>query len=148
GPGLIEFFKNRTIKADDVDKLKKLIRQLGDEDFEKREEASQQLVAAGARAKGLLTEALKDTDPEVRARADECLKKIDQGAGAALIATAVRVLAKAAPEGTAEVLFGYLPSAEDDAVREEIRIALAAVANQGGKANPVLVAGLEDKVPL
>src|SRR5216684_3898718 len=60
GPGLLEFFRKRAVSAADEDHLKALIRQLGDDDFWKRQQASGQLVSAGKRAKPLLRQALGD----------------------------------------------------------------------------------------
>src|SRR5262249_28874586 len=45
GPGLLEFFRKRTLDDAAEDKIKGLIRQLGDDAFEVREQASGQLVA-------------------------------------------------------------------------------------------------------
>jgi HEAT repeat protein len=147
GPGLIEFFRKRTVESADNGRLRKLVGQLGDDVFQVREQASAQLIAAGARAKPVLAEALRDPDLEVAYRARECLRRIEQGATAMLVSTAARVLAQHKPDGAAEVLLNYLPSAEDEAVAEEVRSALAALAVRDGRPDPVLVAALADKQP-
>jgi len=146
GPGLLEFFRNRTIDKTDEAKIKALIRQLGDDDFNKREEASQRLVSIGARAKPLLKQAATDPDVEIVRRAEECLQKIEQGATAAALSAGVRVLALRKPAGGTGVLLGYLPSAEDDSVAEEIRTALVSLAVHDGKPDPMLMAALSDKL--
>jgi hypothetical protein len=121
---------------------------LGDDDFKVRERASKALVAVGPRARPLLREALKDPDPEVKRRAEECLRGIDEGATAAVIASAVRVLADRKPDGAAEALLGYLPFAEDETVAETVRSGLAALAVRDGKPEPALLAALSDKSPI
>jgi hypothetical protein len=147
GPGLIEFFKNRTIDGTLDERVKALIKQLGDEDFEKREAASQGLIAIGARAKPALEKALKETDVEIIRRAEDCLKRINEGATATAISAAARVLAQRQPAGAVEVLLAYAPSAEDENVGEAVRVALGALAVRDGKTDPVLIAALTDKVP-
>jgi hypothetical protein len=144
GPGLLTFLCNRTIDASDADRLRKLVAQLGDDSFTVRELASRQLVGIGGGARKVLTEALKDPDVEVSRRAQECLKQIEQGASATLVASAVRVLAQRRPAGTVEVLLNYLPSADDEMLAQEVRAVLADLALRDGKADPALVAALTD----
>src|SRR5262249_4611904 len=139
GPGLLEFFRQRTVDAADETRLKTLVRQLGDDSFEKREEASRQLVAIGARALPILRQASTDSDIEVVRRAQECLRRIEQGTTSVVLSTAVHVLGQRKPPGAVEVLLAYLPSAEDESVAEEIRITLTALALRDGKPEPALV---------
>jgi HEAT repeat protein len=145
GPGLLEFFRKRTIEGADKNRLQTLATQLGDEAFRVREQASAQLVAAGSRARPVLEEAAKDPDPEVAHRARECLSRIKRGATAMVISAGVRMLAQRKPEGATEVLLGYLPSAEDDAVAEEVCTALTALAVRDNKPDDTLVAAVNDK---
>lgn len=146
GPGLIAFFKQRTVGAADENRIKTLVKQLGDDDFSKREDASQQLIAIGGRARAALRQAVNDPDVEVKRRAQDCLKKIDQGVGAAVIAAGVRTVARQRPAGIVEVLLNFLPAADDDMIAEEVRAALTALAVHEGKVDPVLVAALKDPV--
>jgi HEAT repeat protein len=146
GAGLIEFFKNRTIDGTLDERVKALIKLLGDEDFEKREAATQGLIAIGARAKPALEKALKEGDIEIVRRAEDCLKRINEGATAAAISAAARVLAHRQPAGAVEVLLGYVPSAEDENVAEAVREALGTLAVRDGKSDPLLIAALTDKV--
>jgi hypothetical protein len=144
GSGLLTFFRNRTIDAADAGRLEKLVKQLGDDSFTVRELASKQLVAIGARARKVLTEALKDPDVEVARRAQECLRLIEQGASATVVSSAVRVLAQRKPAGAVEVLLSYLPSADDEMLAQEVRAALGDLAVRDGKAEPALVTALAD----
>src|SRR5581483_8211090 len=104
-----------------------LIAQLGDDAFDKREMASSQLVAIGSKAEAQLREALKSgPEAEVKQRAEWCLQQIAKGGSGKVAAAAARLLARRKPDGAAEVLLAYLPSAEGEAAAEEVRGALAA----------------------
>ena len=147
GPGLLTFVRRLVSDQKSDAKLKKLVQQLGDDEFDTREEATRLLAAAGPPARPFLQEALKGTDPEVVGRARKCLQQIDDGLPTLVTAAAVRVLALRKPDGAAEALLNYLPVAEEESVAEEVRVALAALALRDGKPDPVLVAALADKVP-
>src|SRR5262245_6495048 len=148
GPGLLEFFRKRTLSNKDLERIKKLITELGDDSFEVRQNASAQLVSIGAPALDLLRQATKAPDVEVKRRAQECLKRIESGTSAAAVAAAARLLAVRKPAGTAEVLLAYLPVADEDLVAEAARGTLTAIAVRDGKADPALVAALADESPV
>ena len=57
-------------------RIKQLVEQLGDEDFEKREQAMEELVRIGRPALKALKKAATSDDPEVAWRAREALKRI------------------------------------------------------------------------
>src|SRR4051812_43862997 len=65
GAGLLEFLRRRTADGADETRLKTLIRQLGDDSFHAREQASRLLVAVGARARQFLRDATHDPDIEI-----------------------------------------------------------------------------------
>jgi hypothetical protein len=143
GPGLLDFFRNRTVDLDT------LVKELGDDSFAVRERATKQLISLGRRAREVLEKAAsKSPDVEVRRRAEECLQAIKQRGSAAVVGAAARVLARRRPAGTVQVLLDYLPAADDEMVAQEVRNALADVAVRDGKADPVLVAALADASPL
>jgi HEAT repeat protein len=147
GPGLLEFFRARIINTADEKKLQSLVRQLGDDSYPVREEASKKLTALGPRARPALTAALKDGDPEIARRAEECLKTIEEeGAKAGTLAAAVRVLAVRKPEGAVSTLLTYLPFAENEYVAAEVCKALEQVGVQEGKADPALIEALADRL--
>ncbi len=145
GPALVDFFRQRALNAGDAERLKTFLRQLGDDDFYVREEASRRLTSLGGRAKLPLRQALTDPDLEVRIRARDCLRHIDMGEGTMAIAAAVRVLTRHRSEGAAEVLLGYLPAAEDEVVAEQIRDSLALLAVGDAKTRALLESALTDK---
>jgi hypothetical protein len=148
GPGLLEFFRKRTLSSVDLERIKKLIVDLGDDAFDVRQNASTQLVTIGPAAVPLLKQATKSTDIEVVRRAEDCLKHIETGSSSAIVAAAARLLAVRKPPGTTEVLLAYLAVADDEMVADTIRTALDALAVREGKADPVLVAALTDKSPV
>jgi HEAT repeat protein len=149
GPALVQFFRSRLVSTADRDKIVGLITQLGDDAFDKREMASSQLVAIGSKAEAQLREALKNgPEAEVKQRAEWCLQQIAKGGSGKVAAAAARLVARRKPDGAAEVLLAYLPNAEGEAAAEEVRNALVAVALRDGKADPALVAALEDKTAL
>jgi hypothetical protein len=147
GPALLEYLRGQTPDAARLAKVKALVRQLGDDAFEKREEASKALAAAGVIALPFLREAVKGDDREVVRRARECLRQIGNGPGVEVPAAAVRLLGWKRPAGAAQVLLNYLPVA-DEPVAREVRAALVAVAQRDGKPGPDLLRALDDKEPV
>ena len=147
GPGLLTFIKHRTVTARDAIRIRDLIKELGDDDFETREKASNGLIVLGSRARPALLTASRDPDPEVVQRAQDCLKEIDQGVASQLVSAAVRLLALKKPADSVEVLLAYLPSVsvEEESVADDVINSLTALAVQNGKAHPVLVAALTDR---
>jgi hypothetical protein len=145
GPGLLQFIRNHTV--DDA-RVNALIKQLGDDSFVAREQASKQLAAIGARAIKALREASKDPDPEISRRARECLQSIEGGASGSVLGAATRLLVARRPAGSVEVLLGFLPSADEEAVGDEVRAALVDLAVRDGKVEPALLAALTDANPM
>ncbi|HZY83573.1 MAG TPA: HEAT repeat domain-containing protein [Gemmataceae bacterium] len=152
GPALLDFLRRHTLGAETEARVRVLVRQLGDDSFDRRERASRELVALGGLARPFLRQAATDPDAEVARRAQDCLRQIDKKGPAAegspqVAAAALRRVARLKPAGAARVLLAYLPSAEGEALAEEVRQALAAVALKDGKPEPLLVAALADKLP-
>jgi HEAT repeat protein len=147
GPGLATYFKKRSTTVANAERIKELVRQLGDDDFKTREEASRQLIMLGPRARPFLHVALKDSDPEVVRRAQDCLERISKGMSVTALSAAVRTLARLKPPNAAAVLLNYLPSAEDERIAETIHQVLPDLAVRDGKAEPALVEALRDESP-
>jgi HEAT repeat protein len=149
GPSLLEFFRKRTLTRPQPEKLTALVRQLGDKTPELREKAAGDLVSLGPVAIPYLRQAAKDVDEaEIAARARRCLRFLEGNDATNVTATAARLLGARKPAGAAEVLLAYLPFADEDAVVEEVKNALVALALRDGKPDPVLVRTLEDPMPL
>jgi tetratricopeptide (TPR) repeat protein len=66
-------------KAPTKEQIKAWIKQLGDDEFDKREEASKKLEEAGEAAEADLTEAAKSPDAEISGRAKAILEKFKYG---------------------------------------------------------------------
>lgn len=147
GPALLELLRRRTVKDTEVDKVRVAIKSLGNDDFNVREKATNDLVRLGSLAEPFLREALKDKDPEVVRRAEECLSLIKSGAGSATDMAAVRLVAAKKPAGAAEALLAYLPFAANHLASEEVKTALAAVALRDGQPDKAVLAALTDKLP-
>src|SRR5262245_20279054 len=147
GPALLDVLRKRTVKDTDADKVRAAIKSLGNDDFNVREQATNDLVRLGSLAEPFLREALKDKDPEVVRRAQECLSLIKSGAGSATDMAAVRLVAARKPAGAAEALLAYLPFAANHLAAEEVKTALAAVAVRDGQPDKAVIAALTDKLP-
>lgn len=145
GPALLEFLRRRTPTPAKLKRASSLIPRLGDDAFAVREQASRDLLALGAIAIPFLREATKHNDREIARRARECLQTLGEGRSKARTLAAIRLLGLRKPEGVAEVLLNYLPSAEADTAKE-LQAALHAVAQ--AKREPVLLRALDDKDPL
>src|SRR5205085_2412697 len=148
GAGLLDFFHKHTRRGAGRAQVQTLISQLGDDSFERREQASLHLVEIGELALDQLRQAQRDKDPEVANRARECLEKIKTGKGSTslLFSAAARLLAVRKPAGTVEALLGYLPNA-DEGVAGEIHKTFASLALVNGKPEPLLRAALADAEP-
>src|SRR5262249_8988857 len=122
-------------------------KQLGDDSFELREQATTALIALGGAAEAQLKEAAQSSDPEVKNRAVLCLSKLAKASSPSVIQAAARVLGAHHPEGSAEALLQFLPYAPDESTADTVRGALAKTAVKDGKPDKLLVEGLEDKLP-
>jgi HEAT repeat protein len=144
GPALLEFFRKRTLTDDDRKQFADLIKQLGDEDFAKREEASRELIKRGSPVLPLLRQATRDKDPEISRRAAEGVEALEKGPGTALPMAAARLLGKRAPEKAATALLAYLPFADDSAVEQTVLDVLVSLAGRAETA-AALQAALKDE---
>lgn len=148
GPSLLAFIKQQTLTVVDQEKIRTLIRQLSDDSFQVREQASAGLTAQGRKAAPFLRRASQDPDLEVSRRARQCLDAVEGDATINRLVAAVRLVAQRKPEGATEVLLNYLPSTPDPLVSREARNALVAVAGKDGSSQKLLLEALEDKDPL
>lgn len=135
---LLAYLRERTMPEERRTRIQALIRKLADASFEAREAAQAELNAQGPPALPLLARAANDSDPEVARRARECRDKIGKSPDMAAPAAVARLLALRRPQGAAEVLLAYLPSAPDDGVARDVRSALASLAAAGGAGRTAL----------
>ncbi len=148
---LLGFVRRRTVTVEDEKRARKLVRELGDDDFEVRQAATTQLAALGVKARPYLMEALTNADVEVTRRSQDLLGRLlasnDLSQGPAALAAAARRLGRLHADGAAEALLAWLVRPDDEGLAEEIRQALPALALREGKPEPVFVAALADPNP-
>jgi len=147
GPGLIAFFKKRTLSEEQREKIAGLIRQLGADEFALREKATTDLADLGGLCRAQLTQAIQGEDLEVRRRARAILVKLGPAAAETLLfAPAARVLADRRPEDGCKTLIDFLPSIDNADVAEEVARALIPLAwGKDGKPDPAVLAALKDR---
>jgi HEAT repeat protein len=149
GPALLDFFRSRSVPDAEPDAVAALIRRLGDNAAEVRDPAFAGLVSLGPAAVVGLRQAANDLDDaDVATNARKCLQWIEGDAATALVKSAARLLSKARPEATAEVLLAYLPFAEDADTVREIEVSLAAVALRDRQPDATLLKALQDPRPV
>lgn len=148
GPGLVQYFRRRALQDVPAEKIKGLIRQLGDDDFDTRENASAALIDLGQRAAPFLLNARASLDAEVARRAEACLQQIKGGVDKGVETAAIRVLAIRTPAEAAEALLAFLSVVESDAMTKEVIDALASMMRREGRLDKAVAAALGDKLPL
>jgi HEAT repeat protein len=131
GPGLLAYFRARTLSKADQEAINGLVRQLGDKSFRNREKAAAELTRRGTPALPALRRALTAGDAEIVRQARQCIEKIERGPGATVPAAAARLIRLRKPAGAAAVLLAYLPVADDAAVEEEVLDTLVALTPKG-----------------
>jgi hypothetical protein len=148
GPDLLEEFKKRTLPDPERTRIQALVQKLGENAAATREKALADLLALGTPAIPFLRQAVNDRDARAADQAQKCLQLLDQNTIPALPMVAVRLLALRRPVGAAEAVLGFLPSAEDETIAQELRGALAALVIRDGKVDPAYLKALEDKEPI
>jgi HEAT repeat protein len=146
GDATLTEFKKRTLTEGDREKVLGIIKQMGDDDFNLRERAQDELQKLGTSVAPLLRQALAGGDEEIKKRAQKALDQIEKDKSSSLLPIQARLMAYRKPAGAAEVMLGFLPFADEDQVFDEVRGALAAVAVRNGKADPAIVKALDDKL--
>ncbi|HTU19435.1 MAG TPA: HEAT repeat domain-containing protein, partial [Gemmataceae bacterium] len=146
GPDLLTLFRKRTPDTESQEHIKTLIAQLGSASFSEREEASDELAACGIASAGLLREAARHRDLEIRRRAKEALILIEENDLAEdVLLSALHVLGRRKPPRMTEVLLAYAPHAASTSISEELGLALSSVALRDGEVDPALMHALDAK---
>ena len=145
---LLHLLHEHTRTDAEPEKINSLITQLASPQFERREAATRQLIAAGRPALSSLKEAQKhNEDPEVRQGAAHCVAAIESLLDPNLLMAAVRRLIYLRADGAAGPLVNVLPLVDWE-IHDEIFHGLPRVALRDGKLDPALLAALEDEMPL
>ena len=156
GPALLAFLKSRSLSDEEGERVDILIAELGASSFKVREQAAKDLIAKGPAVLAALHQGLAYPDQEVQRRCDICIKAIKSNDRLGELSGAVvRLLAERHPAGTVEALLAYLPFVDNDAAVDDIRAALARLANGARPDNSgrkqvikTLAAALTDKLPV
>jgi HEAT repeat protein len=144
---LLQLLRQHTRTDATPDHLDALVARLASPQFEQRERAAADLVAAGRPALAALRGARKShADPEVRLRAGDCLAALESKLDPHVTLSAVRRLVHLRAAGAAGRLLDLLPHAGRE-VQDEIFHGLPRVARADGKLDPALRAALEDDSP-
>ncbi len=148
-PGLVAFFRGRTLSPNEQRRLETLAGQLGARSFRTRESAARELTASGPSALPFLRKAARSSDPEVVRRARQCLAVLEQRPDAGLQVAAARLLlVKGADSEGVGVLLRYLPFAESDSAEETVLACLDLHVRFSDKPAPGVAAALDDPLPL
>jgi hypothetical protein len=144
--GLLRFFRDRTLRPEQVNALKADLRELGSARFNVREKAAANLVKAGLNAKALLLEITQNpaTDLEIGRRAELCLRQIDDGQEVALAQAAARLLARRKLPEAAAALINYVPFAGDPHILHAVQDALNVVAVIDGRVDTTVLQAVHD----
>lgn len=116
---LLAYLQNRTIGDNDREAIERLIQMLGDDEFEKREQASRALIQRGRPVLPYLRKAAQHTDLEIARRAATCVEQLEQGSSTIYCSAVLRLIAHHRPRGATEILLRYAPHAEEEQVEEE-----------------------------
>lgn len=90
GPGLLDFFRKRSLNEADRKQLDVSIRHFGDNSYRVREQSTQDVIGMGKATLRFLRQALQNPDLEIVRRATLCIEEIDRDQGSALPSAALR----------------------------------------------------------
>jgi HEAT repeat protein len=144
---LIAYLKTHSASDDNLLGLDRLVEQLGNPDFETREEAMRTLIGLGPIALEPLRKARALQDKEAARCAANCALRIEGDPQEHLLAAAVRSLARTDTSTAIAALLEFLPCAVDDALQEEIYFGLDAFVRKHGTPSSVFIPALHDPLP-
>jgi len=142
---LTGFLRRQKVDESQQQRILALIKDLGHDDFETRQGATDELIRVGPTAGPELQRALKASDLEIVRRAEICLRAIDSVAGPAYQEAVVRLLAKKAPQRAVEILLDVVPDLRGPNIIDVVAEALGKAGVQAGRPAPELVLALRDK---
>lgn len=148
--GLEEWIKQRVLSEEELARIDKLVLQMGDEDFQKREEASKNLTHYGTRARAALRKGSDHKDPEIRTRSVDVLRSIEINHSPLIQGTALRVLGrlqKGKPPGSEVLILDFLRPKESPALLDSAIDALAFLASDWTEPPPSVLDALKKRPP-
>jgi hypothetical protein len=146
--GLLTFFRSQVLSEADQQRLKQAVVNLGNEQFEVREKASQELIEAGRFSLPLLRPLLEDSDLERVRRAERCIEEIQQKPVGPLITAAAILSSIRRPAGVTQAMLASLPWVEEESVRDAIFAALTLTGLRDGRAEAVVLEAATDPHPI
>src|SRR5262249_36181646 len=120
---LVGELRKRTLKDVEQTKVLELIKKLGDDDFDIRQKAYDDLLAMGPAVLHFLKKSKDDADVEVRDRSKRLIVQIEKEQGAPLTPATGCLIALREPNGAVEPLLAFRPSAADSN-QDEVHAAL------------------------
>jgi HEAT repeat protein len=141
---LIPQFTKRTLTEDARAKAEELVKKLGDEVYQNRQDAKDEIKKLGVVVIPMLKTAVNNSDLEVSQSAKLLLQEIEKDK-TPLSPVWPRLIALRKPAKGVEAMLAYLPFCDDEGLVAEIQTALNAVAYDGAKPNAALLRALADK---
>lgn len=114
GEKLLPEFTQKIPTPEDQIKIKALIRDLGDDNFETREKASTKIKALGDLVVPSLRSLTNSLDVEIKGRAKSLLEEMGESKSKPISPSLVRILALKKTKGLLPALLAYFPVAESD----------------------------------
>jgi|GEM_PF-776452 len=148
--GLEEWIKQRVLGEEELVRIDRLVIQLGDEEFQKREEASKTLTGYGPRARAALRKGVDHKDPEIRARSTDVLRVIEINHTPLIQAAALRVLGrlqKGKPPGSEITILDFLRPKENQVLLESAMEAMAFLASEWTEPPQPILDALKKRAP-
>ncbi len=148
--GILKYLKERTLNDVDLGKIQAIIQRFGNEDFEERVKASEEIELVGPPAIAPLRLAAKNdaNPPEVILRSQLALRRMEKVSHTDVAVAAIRALAGVKNPEIVPVLLGFLPLADSPQVIDQIQATLIANAEVDGKPAPALFVALKDANPI
>jgi len=145
GPSLARLLQQKAERQIGPMDIEKFVVQLGDNNLEKREDASTKIAAVGLAALPTLRQALLHSDQEVSRRASVLIERLSKDSSWIVTSAMARVLAACRTQEAAESLLKVLPYIDtDESAEVAIYFGLYEYANRDREFWPILAKYLKD----
>jgi len=147
-PQLLEYIRKCTGNDTDAQSVQKLIADLGNANFGRREQASRKLETLGPKALPELQKLPANADREVVTRANACVTAIRANWKPGVrLAVVRRLLAEGEGAAVVSTLFRFLPHAADSKLEEEICFGIYDRVKKDPRLLPVCMEALDNPLP-
>ena len=147
GEKLLPTFTQKTPTPEDQRKIKDLIRELGDDNFETREKASMKIKALGDLVVPSLRSLTNSMDVEIKGRAKSLLEEMGESKSKPISPSLVRILALKKTKGLLPALLAYFPVAESDEQFNEFLESAVLYARQQSSPDDAVLKSLNTENP-